>query len=115
VGLSHRSGQRCRAAGLGPAGAPLWEWITDANVLRPDEMALLEAACRETDLIALLQATLDAAPDLIVTGSMGQPVMHPAVLEIRQHRATMASLGAAGIMMKPREHSPAASIPSPGA
>jgi hypothetical protein len=79
-------------AKLDPSGANLWVKIDAKYDLRPDELSLLEASCRETDLISRLQRVLDEADDLMVKGSTGQMVVHPAVAEIRQHRATLATL-----------------------
>jgi len=77
--------------GLDAGGRALWRDITATYDLRADELRVLEAACREADLIAQLQ---DAMPgeDLIVTGSQGQPVINPLVPELRQHRTTQAAL-----------------------
>ena len=76
---------------LDPAGAALWASIADDYDLRPDELRILEHACRETDLIALMQEELSVSP-LMTTGSMGQPVVHPFVSELRQHRTVLAAL-----------------------
>lgn len=74
-------------------GKALWRSIANSYELRPDELRILEDACREADLIKKLQDELDH-PDqkLIVEGSMGQPVSNPLVPEIRQHRATLGRL-----------------------
>ena len=73
------------------AGAALWADVTGSYELRADERRILEDACHERDLIARLSAEL-AESDLIVRGSMGQQVVNPLVSELRQHRATFASL-----------------------
>jgi len=79
--------------GLGRKARRLWRGITTVYELRPDEARVLEDACREIDLIERLEEEL-AKPetDLIVHGSMGQPVANPLVQEIRQHRATLRQL-----------------------
>ena len=80
-----------RPKGLGTAGAALWRSIMDGGVyeLRPDELRILEDACRTADLVALFEAEL-AGTDLVVTGSQGQPVANPMLAEVRQHRALLA-------------------------
>jgi len=77
--------------GLGPAGRKLWKSICRDYELRPDELTVLESACREADLIQRLEEALKDAP-LVVKGSMGQEVASPLVTEIRLHRSTQASL-----------------------
>lgn len=77
--------------GLGAAGRALWSDVTGKYELRADEVRVLEDACRERDLIKRLEDEL-ADASLIVKGSMGQQVVNPLVSELRQHRATCASL-----------------------
>lgn len=81
---------------LGQAGSRLWKDVTGPYDLRPDELNVLESACREADLSATLQQVIDA-PDfeIYTTGSMGQRVIDPVISEVRQHRATMQRLLAA--------------------
>ena len=76
---------------LAAAGRKLWKDVTGTYKLRADELLVLESACRESDLIARLDAQM---PDekLIVHGSQGQPVINPLVPELRQHRSTLAGL-----------------------
>lgn len=76
---------------LGERGSALWHAIVGAYDLRPDELAILYDAAGEADVIELLQAEFNRR-DLITRGSMGQDVAAPHVSEIRQHRATLASL-----------------------
>lgn len=76
---------------LAAAGNALWTSIADAYELRPDELRVLGQACREEDLIALMQVELDGSP-LMIGGSMGQQVVHPLVSEVRQHRTVLAAL-----------------------
>ena len=73
------------------AGSALWADVSGNYELRADERRVLEDACHERDLIVRLSAEL-ADSDLIVRGSMGQQVINPLVSELRQHRATFASL-----------------------
>lgn len=83
-------------AGLDGAGRALWRRIT-ADVaaqgmeLRPDEAATLEAAARQADTLAVLQAALKGAP-LTVRGSQGQEVAHPLLAEVRLGRDLLARL-----------------------
>lgn len=76
---------------LEQAGAKMWSSIAGKYELRPDESRILEDACREADLIDDLQGLARFA-DRIVKGSQGQPVINPLISELRQHRATLASL-----------------------
>jgi hypothetical protein len=76
---------------LGAKARRLWNEITDNYELRADELRILEDACREVDLIERLEAAV-ADGDLIVDGSMKQPVANPLVQELRQHRQTLRSL-----------------------
>lgn len=73
------------------AGAKIWRSVAAKYTLRPDELRVLEDACREADLIDLIQAGLVGEP-LYMQGSMGQRVANPLFAEVRQHRATFASL-----------------------
>lgn len=80
--------------GLGPVGGRLWHSVCSEYELRPDELRVLEDACREALLIDRLDRELAETHSLIARGSMGQPVASPLVQEIRQHRMTFASLTA---------------------
>jgi hypothetical protein len=61
---------------LGPRAIELWEGVTGKYDLRVDELFVLEAACREVDLIdAMLER--QKVEDLIGVGSQGQPVAAP--------------------------------------
>lgn len=78
-------------AGLASRGERLWRDVTGKWTLRPDELVVLEDACREADLITRLEAEV-ADSDLMSIGSMGQPVVNPLVAELRQHRSTFQRL-----------------------
>lgn len=80
--------------GLEAKGQRFWSDITKVYDLGPHELLMLEDCCREADLIDRLEQDL-AAAELVVKGSMGQPVASPLVTEIRQHRSTLARLIAA--------------------
>lgn len=78
-------------ADLGKEGRKLWQEVTSEYGLRPDEERLLLDACKQCDIVASLEEALAGQP-LVVSGSHKQPVAHPLISEIRQHRATLASL-----------------------
>lgn len=80
-----------KPAHLAVSGSRIWRGITDKYDLRPDELRVLEDACREADLVDSIQTALREG-SLISTGSQGQPVINPLVPELRQHRATLATL-----------------------
>lgn len=90
--------------GLGDKALVVWTEIAGNYDLRIDELRVLEDACREIDLIERLEGELLHA-DLIVTGSMGQPVASPLVQELRQHRGVLARL--LGWLKLPDEEAPA--------
>lgn len=80
--------------GLSGRGGSLWDSITEKYELRDDEMAILQDACFEAELIDELREALVDSPKL-VKGSMGQQVINPMISEVRQHAATLKSLWAA--------------------
>lgn len=77
-------------AGLGDAGASLWSEIAGKYVLRADEKRTLEAACRAADRIVAMEAERDG--EVMTTGSMGQPIVHPLIAEVRATEAQMAGM-----------------------
>lgn len=91
--------------GLGEKALVIWTEISSGYDLRIDELRVLEDACREIDLIERLEDELRGA-ELVVNGSMGQPVASPLVQELRQHRGVLARL--LGWLKLPDEESPAA-------
>ncbi len=80
-------------ADFGESGARMWGEISSRWNLRPDELRILEDACREADLIDDLADAARGA-DKLVRGSQGQMVINPLISELRMHRATLASLTA---------------------
>ena len=84
-------GKRETPRGLSEKARRLWRETVEGFTLRADEYTLLEAACRELDLIEQMQSAI-TRQGLMITGSMGQPVAHPFISEIRQHRAQLTSI-----------------------
>ncbi len=74
--------------GLQPAGRKLWRSVVSVYVLRPDDLVLLESACKTVDLIAELEAAMVDEP-LVTKGSMGQLREHPLLSETRQQKALL--------------------------
>lgn len=72
--------------GLGARGKRLWKDVTTAYKLRPDEVVVLENACRSLDRALLLDKELEGQP-LMVSGSQGQKREHPLLVEQRQQWA----------------------------
>jgi hypothetical protein len=82
-------------ANLSPNGRRFWREMVGKYEFRPDELRILEDACREADLIDSLEVGMRAclaSNDMMVKGSMGQLVINPMISELRQHRATLAGL-----------------------
>ena len=79
-----------KPADLGKAGAALWESISGAYEMRPDELTMLELACRGRDRVVAMEAERDGA--VTAYGSTGQLVAHPLIAEIRQTEAQVSSL-----------------------
>lgn len=77
--------------GLGTAGVKLWNSITDGVIFRPDELAILESACKMADRIARYERELEGEPTT-VRGSMGQMVLHPLLAEITNLQVKQAQL-----------------------
>lgn len=82
-------------AGLGPDGESLWgRIISDLDEgweLTERELHLLTEACRTADDLAALDESI-ATEGRTVEGSRGQPVVHPAIAEVRQLRALQLRL-----------------------
>lgn len=82
--------------GSGDAGRRLWRavhayLVAEGLDLDPAEAQALEMACTQLDVVARLEVFAAGEP-VTVKGSQGQPVAHPALVEARQGRATVASL-----------------------
>lgn len=76
---------------FGARGEAFWRATMGHFELTDAEMATLFEACRTLDALDELAAVV-ARDGLMVTGSTGQPVVHPAVAEARQQRVTLARL-----------------------
>ena len=77
--------------GLQLQGRKLWHAVVDGFELWPHELPILEAAARQRDEIARMDAELRKAPTL-VEGSTGQEKPNPLFAELRQHRLALAKL-----------------------
>lgn len=99
--------------GLSNESILLWESVTSRWVLRPDELDVLADVCRVSDRIADLEDSLSFG--VMTQGSMGQPVLHPAVAEIRQQQALKASLWRSLRLPDDVESGQREDEPSPGA
>ena len=69
--------------GLGVVGKRMWRRILAGYELRPDELFLLENACKVADTVAQLEEAMAGEP-LMVKGSMNQMREHPLLSEARQ-------------------------------
>jgi hypothetical protein len=92
---------------LGPRGRAFWRATLDRWELTGPETELLTEVCRTLDEIDGLREVLPAG--LMSTGSTGQPVVHPALAQIRASRALVGRLLAQ--LQLPDETG--ASLPSP--
>lgn len=77
--------------GLSERGSAFWRELHEALEFDGKESALLFEACRVLDLIDDLAGVLERDGSMTV-GSAGQPVVHPAVSEIRQLQQTFGRL-----------------------
>jgi hypothetical protein len=81
--------------GLQARGKSLWRDLHTTFSFNddPHRAALIEDACRTSDVIDTLQRIVDdAGDDLRVRGSMGQPTGIPELAELRQYRSLLAAL-----------------------
>lgn len=79
--------------GLGREGVSLWDSVASKYQLRPDDLTVLRSACKVADRIQMLEdVDRELGHPIVSKGSMGQPVIHPLVGEIKAQHATLASL-----------------------
>lgn len=80
--------------GLLERGRQLWKELNAVYDFAdaPEKTAILEEACRTADVVKRLQTIVDAADEIRVRGSQGQPVSMPELQELRQYRALMVQL-----------------------
>ena len=82
----------------GTRGGVLWEAVVGGDppsyALRPDELVILEEACRAVDLSDRLAAAVEGLEGdaLMVEGSKNQDVVNPLLAELRQTRALVGSM-----------------------
>ncbi len=79
-------------AGLGARGSALWDHVSAAYQLGPDEIEVLVELCRTVDMAEVLAVECLARP--MVDGRSG-PTVNPAVRELRLQRSEMRHLAAA--------------------
>src|SRR4051794_33713590 len=95
-----------RPRGLGRAGGKLWDEIVASVAegwqLDGRDEALLLRACLLADTAEALQADV-AAQGRMTLGSQGQPVLHPAVREIRATMTAIATIAAKVEIAPPRQ------------
>lgn len=78
-------------SGLGAAGKALWRDLVGRYEFDPAELAVVVAACRQSDDIALLEAQIRKSGASAV-GSTGQVRLAQAIPEVRQGRLALAHL-----------------------
>lgn len=83
-------GDRKPPSRLTRSARDLWDGVTSKWDLRPDELRLLEDACKEASLIDRIERELGS--DLLTAGSTGQVRAHPLLGEVRQHRVALSQL-----------------------
>lgn len=77
--------------GLGTAGRRLWRAVVDDFDLTEQELALLRQAARTADACDRLQAVVDDEGPMVPAKDDGTRA-HPALVELRQQRITLARL-----------------------
>lgn len=107
---------------LGPRAATFWAKVQADFELSDVEHELLVEACRLLDECERLNDALTEG-GLVVAGSTGQPRVHPALTELRQHRLALGRLmaqldlpdedTAAGARTTPVEIPAPTSLPTP--
>lgn len=80
-------------AGSGAAGTKLWRAVVDEYELEEHELLLLREMVRTVDTLDALEARV-AEDGVLLSSSQGDRA-HPALVEARQQRITLARLQAA--------------------
>lgn len=78
-------------SGLQARGRRFWSATVKTYTLTDSELSLLLEACRLMDECEDLRDAI-TSDGLTVAGSTGQPRVHPAVGELRQHRLALGRL-----------------------
>ena len=78
--------------GLKAPGRRLWVAVAGLYVLTPAELQMLAEACRTADEVDRLEKAVRALPELVVSGSTGQPKAHPLLEEVRRYRLLLERL-----------------------
>ncbi len=78
-------------SGLAARGRAFWSQAVDTYELTESELSLLIEVCRLMDECEALCEAI-AADGTTVAGSNGQPRVHPAIGELRQHRLALGRL-----------------------
>jgi hypothetical protein len=102
--------KRKTPAGLGRRGGAFWRQAVATYEFTEPEFVILHEACRTLAEIEDLEAALTSG-ELMVAGSTGQPRVHPAVAELRQHRLALGKLLAS--LALPDEDDEKPSLPAP--
>ncbi|GAA1118183.1 hypothetical protein GCM10009670_04230 [Citricoccus alkalitolerans] len=76
--------------GLKTSGKKLWQAVTDEFDLQDHELTILKEACRTVDTLDGLQTIVDR-DGLTMTSPQGVKA-HPALVELRNQRVTLAKL-----------------------
>lgn len=77
--------------GMGARGRGFWRAAVAEFELSGPEVELLVEVCRLLDEVEALRAAV-ARDGMVVAGSTGQPRVHPALGEMRQHRLALGKL-----------------------
>ncbi len=78
-------------SGLGARGRAFWDQAVGAYELSESELVILAECCRLLDECESLRQAA-AHGGTMVVGSNGQPRVHPAIGELRQHRLALGRL-----------------------
>jgi hypothetical protein len=92
VGESSSEGDARPPTGLKTPGRRLWLSVADRYVLTASEQEMLGQAARTADELDRLERAVRALPELVVSGSTGQPKAHPLLEEVRRHRLLLERL-----------------------